>query len=1365
MNLVEESTVIFRLDGKPFISSLSEIEMKLVEAKDKMALLEKGTKEWADAKKDVKELEAAVKDARTQMDLSQLTVKQLTDLQRDMVKVMKESKVGSEEYIAAAKKLEEINPIMTGVRRDMRGIGEEATGMTKIWGQFKEDFTRAFSVVSVFEAGRAIAGFVQESVVEFRKFQSAGADLSAVTGLVGKDLEFLKEQAKITGPAVGMMGSDMLEAYKMMASAKPELLAQKELLAETTTRAITLAQAAKIELAPATDLLASSLNQFGRPAQDAAKYINIIAAGAKEGSAEISDMAGALKNSGTVAAASKVSFEQTNAVLQSLSTIALKGGEAGTQLKNVLLTLSAGSDETNPKIVGLDKAIENLGKQKMSTAEIAKMFGKENVVAAQHIIAHGTEIKELTKKLTGTEEAFSQAAKNTATMDFQMKQAAATTSVLKTEIGAGLEPILVKIIAGFITFVNVIRAVPSFLKENKEMITALGIALLAFNGHLIIATASSLAHAAGERAATIAKTASTTAQWLLNTALTANPIGAVVAVIALLVGGLVTWYNNSETVRGVVNGLWESLKVGIEFFGKIINSVISFVQESSLIQGVISVVSGHVQLLMNILSSGWDMLNKVFGYVKNGMAPLAASINSIIALAQKAIGVFTGLLSAITPDIFKEAGTKIGKAFSDGYAVKMDEARKTQEAAHKKHVDKKVTDSKAGATKIGKDDTDEHAKTLTAKEKAAAKAQAKAIADNAKKAKKEAADTLKEENSMQKDIEKLKIAAIKSEEARTIATLKFKNNEQLKQVAESKASEETKAAYVKALNEQLARDISATETKHRDEKVAADKKAANEIQQDQETKRKFRQAMAFDTEKAIVENALMNQNATQAEIQRLTLQRLAAERAATFAKLDAELAKDKATLQEAYNAEVEKARKSGQDTTEIHDRFTADQKAIDDKYRAESTLANTKYQNDKNKEEEDFKKKQDEGNKKFYQGLKSLMDGDFQAFTDGLAAKFNLDTKHLSQRKQKTVEFTNDTQEIANVAFDMFRQMNDKKLELDINNLTKEKNEQLAAWKEKYDKGLISKEDYDAKSDQLNKEYAEKEQKIRKESFERQKKADIASALIQGALGVVKSLAMFGWPFGLIAAAGMAIVTGIQVAAIASRTFAQKGAVIRNAGVVKGAAHGSKYGESGIQLIDRQSGMEVGEMEGGEPIMILSKNTYANNKPVVDKLLDSSLHKNGAPIYKSGGLLGQKMYSDGGTYDDSIRKQVEEKRERERQQSEEAKQQEQVQANANVTAADGNSPADNNGVGDTSSQQAAITENTKLQKDIARATIETVEELKRLNTMTNFTRLAVNNMNDNMGRFLGSIEHNTRVTADRTGDIGYLASVLQSKFK
>jgi TP901 family phage tail tape measure protein len=50
------------------------------------------------------------------------------------------------------------------------------------------------------------------------------------------------------------------------------------------------------------------------------------------------------------------------------------------------------------------------------------------------------------------------------------------------------------------------------------------------------------------------------AQWLLNAALNANPIGLVVIAVAALVGGLILAYKHSETFRGFVDGLWASAK-------------------------------------------------------------------------------------------------------------------------------------------------------------------------------------------------------------------------------------------------------------------------------------------------------------------------------------------------------------------------------------------------------------------------------------------------------------------------------------------------------------------------------------------------------------------------------------------------------------------------------------------------------------------------------------------------------------------------------------------------------------------------------------------------------------------------------------
>lgn len=52
----------------------------------------------------------------------------------------------------------------------------------------------------------------------------------------------------------------------------------------------------------------------------------------------------------------------------------------------------------------------------------------------------------------------------------------------------------------------------------------------------------------------------TTAQWLLNVAMDANPIGLVVIAIALLAAGFVLAYQNIKPFRDFINGLWEDVK-------------------------------------------------------------------------------------------------------------------------------------------------------------------------------------------------------------------------------------------------------------------------------------------------------------------------------------------------------------------------------------------------------------------------------------------------------------------------------------------------------------------------------------------------------------------------------------------------------------------------------------------------------------------------------------------------------------------------------------------------------------------------------------------------------------------------------------
>lgn len=74
---------------------------------------------------------------------------------------------------------------------------------------------------------------------------------------------------------------------------------------------------------------------------------------------------------------------------------------------------------------------------------------------------------------------------------------------------------------------------------------------------------SMIAHRVASVAARAATLAWTGVQWLLNAALTANPIGIVIVAVAALVAGIILLWKHNETFRKIVLAVWGAIKVAI----------------------------------------------------------------------------------------------------------------------------------------------------------------------------------------------------------------------------------------------------------------------------------------------------------------------------------------------------------------------------------------------------------------------------------------------------------------------------------------------------------------------------------------------------------------------------------------------------------------------------------------------------------------------------------------------------------------------------------------------------------------------------------------------------------------------------------
>ncbi len=321
------------------------------------------------------------------------------------------------------------------VNREVRGVGSSADNA----GRSLLTMSRAAKAVATALAGAAIAKFFTGATVAAKNFNASISNLSAITGATGANLRFLSEAALEFGATTTLSATQAAEALKLVASAKPDLLSNAEALKEVTAQAVLLAEASggTLALSDAAKAVGKSLNQFGAEADQAARFVNVLAAGSKLGSSEVLATSEALKEAGVSAAGANISFEETNAAIQVLAKSGIEGSQAGAALRNIFLKLETDiNDNLRPSVVGLEQALKNVNDLNETGAEQVKRFGLENINAAQFILNNVDSLGRLKTSLTGTNTAFEQASTNIDNLDGDLKSLNSAFEALQIQVGS-----------------------------------------------------------------------------------------------------------------------------------------------------------------------------------------------------------------------------------------------------------------------------------------------------------------------------------------------------------------------------------------------------------------------------------------------------------------------------------------------------------------------------------------------------------------------------------------------------------------------------------------------------------------------------------------------------------------------------------------------------------------------------------------------------------------------------------------------------------------------------------------------------------------------------------------------------------------
>ena len=346
---------------------------------------------------------------------------------------------------------------MQGAFAKFSGILDDTTQMFLKFNQFTEGVQNALSGLDALTR----AGL---------DLNTSMTDLSALTGVTGNGLRLIERSARDLAKTFGGSAAQAVESYKLILSQLgPDIAQVPEALAAMGESVATLSKTMGGDTTAAADVLTTAMNQFGVSMEDPsaaavemARMMNVMAAAAQAGSAELPAIKEALQQSGMAAAAAGVSFEETNAAIQVLDQRGRKASEGGVALRNVLTTLSQGRFLPQEVLVELEAAnidvntltdttrtladrLQALTPLMDDTALMTKLFGRENSNAAIALISGVDALRGYTEAVTDTRSAEEQAAVVMQSRQEQMARVTATIEDAKIrlyDLLGGLYPVL-----------------------------------------------------------------------------------------------------------------------------------------------------------------------------------------------------------------------------------------------------------------------------------------------------------------------------------------------------------------------------------------------------------------------------------------------------------------------------------------------------------------------------------------------------------------------------------------------------------------------------------------------------------------------------------------------------------------------------------------------------------------------------------------------------------------------------------------------------------------------------------------------------------------------------------------------------------
>ena len=488
------------------------------------------------------------------------------DLQKS-IKLLKQQRTDfrrrSADYKEFTNKIKLVRAELNKVNAELH---EQKSLVTRAADGFNRYFTMAGTAVAALAGVQYTARQTMDKAIDREEKKDA---VEALTGLSKDTIEELEDMAKkvatsLSDQKVRLKKSvnEILDAYGLVGSKRPELLKDAKALHNVTKDAMILAEAGKTSLEGAASTHTAILNQFELAAEESRRVINIVAAGNQKGSGNVEYQGAAIEKFGTQAKLMGIEVEEAFAVIETIAPKFSEPTTAGNSFEKVLIKLKARSIGYKDGVFDLNRAIDELRGMYDSGTTAADIFDVEHAKMGEILVQNQDRLKYFTKELTDTNKAVDLAAINTENMAAKRAQARNEMEEEATAIGEKLMPAQVLMLRSGKLMLKMLGSAIDFYSKYKIGIigvaTALGTywTMMKIAAHWTKVTAAYTAayklmldlQAASTNRLTLSITYATIKQKLWNLAQKSNPIGLLAG---LLIGAGVALYAYSKKLGSV----------------------------------------------------------------------------------------------------------------------------------------------------------------------------------------------------------------------------------------------------------------------------------------------------------------------------------------------------------------------------------------------------------------------------------------------------------------------------------------------------------------------------------------------------------------------------------------------------------------------------------------------------------------------------------------------------------------------------------------------------------------------------------------------------------------------------------------------